>query len=375
MHAVAEALCIIGQVAVALPVETVPLAGARGQVLAAAVILDVEAPPFDRSMVDGFAVRAADAVAGARLRVISHQDAGGEPCLARVIAGTCVAINTGAPLPAGADAILMVEHVAAGEKGEAGGAPAVGDWITVGQGPAPGGGIQKRGADAAGGQEVLPVGTLLGAAQIRNSNGAMLGAMVERWAVLAYGSAWSGDSRAAIRTELERLLGGAEVALVSGSLSMGTRDFVPGLAAELGFAAQVEKVRIRPGKPFLLATRGADDDAAGGSRQYLIGLPGNPVSALVCFHRFVRPLLARLAGESVPGLSVAVSTEGLGANGEREFHQAGILNRNVYPPVVQPLAWKGSADIFTLARANALIVHAAGAIARLAGALVQVLEM
>ena len=404
MHSVTEVIHIIGQMALPLPMIRVPLRLAAGCVLAEAVKMDLDSPPFDRCMLDGYAVRAVDTLEGAQLRIIGRQDAGGAAFTGTVTRGTCVAINTGAPVPAGADAILMVEHTEQS-----------GEFVTVRKSPAAGWGTQRRGADAARGQTVLEAGTLLGpvqiavaaaagvaeiaviprprvavlstgdelvppervpaGGQIRNSNGPMLAALAQRYAVLAGDPQWAPDDPAPIRSKLLEALAGAEVVLVTGSLSMGTRDFVPAVLQEMGFTTHVQTVKIKPGKPFVLATKEERWGGGSAARRFVIGLPGNPVSGFVCFHRFVRPLLARLAGGAMPETGRALCDQGLVANGDREFYQPARLDHRVSPLTVSPLNWRGSADIYTLAKAQALIVHPVRAPLREAGTVVDIIEL
>jgi molybdopterin molybdotransferase len=172
-----------------------------------------------------------------------------------------------------------------------------------------------------------------------------------------------------LREALSRGLREADVLVVTGGMSMGTKDWVPKLLVELGVEIHVEKVKMKPGKPFVFGTK-----EVGGARHYVAGLPGNPVSGYVCFMRLVLPLLGRLyPGMRGAGLGLEAARAGvdLGANGDREFYQPCKVEGGVAVPVV----WKGSADLFTLARANALLVHPAGAGERKAGSAVEVLRL
>ncbi len=302
--------------------------------LAKPVSMDIDSPPFDRALLDGFAVQSKDACAGAQLHIVGRHDAGG-PANCRVAQGQCVAINTGAPLPPGADAVAMVEYTNP--------IPGAADYIQLTKLVANGAGVQRQSSDARAGQAVLEAGMKLtpaalavaaaagadqvwvipkprvavlvtgdelvpvtqrpGPTEIRNTNSMMLTSLVRQCAnvpceVLDLGVAR--DESETIRTALARGLAGSDVLLVSGGMSMGTRDLVPQLLVELGVEIHVQKVRIKPGKPFIFGT--FSPGAPGGDvsqRRYVIGLPGNPVSAFVCFKRFVEPLLRALHGETV----------------------------------------------------------------------------
>jgi molybdopterin molybdotransferase len=132
-------------------------------------------------------------------------------------------------------------------------------------------------------------------------------------------------------------------------MSVGQHDHVPRLLREMGLDLKITKLRIKPGKPFVFATH---------KNGFVFGLPGNPVSAFVCTLRLAARVLTRIAGGSPQTLnSTATLTEDLPANGPREFYQPAVLNG----PTIRPLNWKGSADIYTLATANSLIIRPADA--------------
>jgi molybdopterin molybdotransferase len=167
------------------------------------------------------------------------------------------------------------------------------------------------------------------------------------------------DDVGPIRAALTRTLAACDLLLVCGGMSMGTRDHVPELIKELGVAIHIEKVRMKPGKPFIFGVREAD-----GRRTYVAGLPGNPVSAYVTFQRFVRAAIARLGGSSDGGLHAVRCRAGraLEPNGDREFFQpCKVTGDDSGGLAAQPLTWKGSADLFTLAQADGLIVRPADA--------------
>ena len=416
MHTVQQVLGLLRDAMRMLPEQTMPLGQSCGRVLARPVRMDIDAPPFDRAMRDGYALRAADAAAGARLKIVGRQDAGAE-CGITVVQGTCVAINTGAGIPAGADAVVMVEDTRlASEVVGAGGSQGVATasralaadagLVELLKGATPGMNIQRRGSDAAAGQEVLPAGTRLnpaglavassagagqvwvrrparvavlttgdevvgvedvpGATQIRNTNSAMLCALAEGAGAEVKDLGVARDEREVIRAAVRRGMEIADVLIVTGGMSMGTKDLVPGVLMEEGVVLAVESVKIKPGKTFLFGQAG---------ERMVVGLPGNPVSGFVCFVRFVGPLLrGMMGGDFDVEMERAVCDGALGANEGRVVYQPGILRVEGGELRVTPLEWRGSADIYTLAKANGLIVHGAGGGERGAGSVVEVLR-
>ncbi len=419
MQSVEEVLAVIEEKVRILPVERVGWGAAWGLVLAEPVVMGEESPAFDRAQLDGYAVRAAEVREGVVLEVVGQVNAGGVGNVGGAMGGggTCVAINTGAPMPGGGDAVLMVEYT---EKVEGVGR---GIFIRAKRGVGVGVGIQKRGSDAGAGEVVLEAGCRLwgqqlgicaaagvmggtaggvpvrrvrvavlttgdelveagggrvpGVGQIWNSNHPMLLGLVREATggrvgegVMDLGNC--GDDAGKLRGLLARGLEEADLLVVSGGMSMGTKDLVPALLKELGVEFFVEKVRVKPGKPFIFGSRGRKEGGRGPA--YVCGLPGNPVSAFVTFQRFVREVIARLVGETGGGRMIqAEAGAALEANGDREFYQPCALRRRGSVVVAEPLGWKGSADLFTLAKAQGLIVRAAGAGTVEAGAEVPVL--
>jgi molybdopterin molybdotransferase len=415
MLSVDTVLGVIQQKISALAPQKVVLARALGQVLAEDLRMCEESPRFDRSMVDGFAVRACDVRAGAHLRLVGHLNAGVHGFDGEVQPGTCVRINTGAPMPRGADAVLMVEE----SRLTAAGTPDAGEVeVLRAASLAAGAGMQRRGSDVAAGTVVLRAGQRLNSAglavcaaagaaevvvrrlaaavlttgdelvspgavpqggQIRNSNHPMLCGLLREAAFATVGEGTlldlgsCGDDAPSLRQLLQRGLREADLMVVSGGMSMGTRDLVPPLLRELGVELLVEKVRMKPGKPFLLG-RWEGLKAQGKEATWVAGLPGNPVSAFVTFQRLVRPAIARLLGVvEGPALVGAAAAVEMPPNGDREFYLPCRLRREGAALLAEPLPWKGSADLFTLARAEGLIVRPAEGKAVARGDLIEVL--
>ncbi|HVW38591.1 MAG TPA: molybdopterin molybdotransferase MoeA, partial [Pirellulales bacterium] len=192
--------------------------------------------------------------------------------------------------------------------------------------------------------------------QIRNSNGPMLLACIRRACGVPIELGIARDQREALR---ERITAGlqADALVLSGGVSAGVLDLVPELLAELGVQKVFHKVSVKPGKPlwFGVLDRGEP-------QTLVFGLPGNPVSSLVCFELFVRPALARLAGRPFAGLAAVSArlTAEFVQRGDRDAYHPAWLAESPDGPTVEPLRWKGSADLRALSTANALIRFPSG---------------
>ncbi|HET6210578.1 MAG TPA: gephyrin-like molybdotransferase Glp [Jatrophihabitans sp.] len=315
------------------PVRPVQLdvAEAAGCVLAADVTAGGDVPPFDNSSVDGYAVRAAD-LAGAggepvRLRVLGTVPAG-SVADAPVRSGQAWKVMTGAPLPAGSDAVVMVEDSSAGPDAPLGSA---GDQVALRREVPVGAGVRRAGSDVRAGELVLAAGTVLRPAhlgvlasvgirqvlgyprlrvgvlvtgdelitdgrplqpgQIHESNRAMLMALLRTANCVPVDLGVAGDSVPALERRLAGAIGECDVVLTSGGVSMGDSDPVKAVLDRLGRLTALQ-VAIRPAKPFAF---GVLDGPT-----LLIGLPGNPVSSLVSFELLARPALLHLMGHRDP---------------------------------------------------------------------------
>jgi molybdopterin molybdotransferase len=393
MNSVEQAQSVVRQHARPLAAEHVRLQDALGLVLAEDLVSTVESPPFDKATMDGFAVLASDLSTGeAELAVVEEITAGQLPTRP-VGPGTTTRIMTGAPMPAGADAVVIVErsepvpgeagtqrvrlrddHVRAGQNVMARGtAMRRGDRVLAAGreiGPIEAGVMAEIGAERVQahrrpvvailvtGNELVPAGASPEMGQIRNSNGPMLRALVER----ANGRVEDlGIGRDEV-DELERLIRQgiqADILVLSGGVSAGVLDLVPSVFARVGIEQIFHKVRLKPGKPlwFGVARREPAD-------KLVFGLPGNPVSALVCFELFVRPAIAGLAGQRARrhALRQAVLSKAHHHRSDRPTFFPAKYAQDCEPGNirVEPLKWHGSADLFTLAHADCLIVFPSG---------------
>lgn len=384
MITVAAALEMVLQQSRANPAVDVPLEDALGLDLAADVLADLDSPPFDKALVDGYAVALADLTTlPARLPSVGTVSAGDDASLP-LPPGSTVRIMTGGVVPPGADAVVMWEKVATHPAD--GGKDAAVEFSAA---PRLGEGILRRGASAAAGSRVLPEGLRLTpvhvgvlaeagqeevrvvrrptvallatgaelvppgerpkAGQIRNSNAAMLAACVRQAGSEVLWKRTAGDSLEEIAAAL-RDGRAADLVIATGGVSAGDKDFVPAAMAAAGYEKVFHKVDLRPGKPLWFGV------AETGERRILaFGLPGNPLSTLACFGLFVHPALRRLAGDADPRPRPrkAALAHDFAVEAERETYYPVRLFRTPAGEAVEVHSWQGSADLYGTARANA----------------------
>lgn len=363
------------------PVEQVPLEVALDRFSADDLLAQVPVPSFDNSSMDGFAICAADSRGAAPIRVVGEQPAGLNRHL-RVGPGCAVRVFTGAPLPAGADAVIMQEDaellvaegmscircrepVSEGENVRRAGADLCRGQKMVERGarlgPARIGLLASQGLGEAAvhafprvamlstGDELVRPGGSLGEGQIYNSNGPMLQAMLRRLGIRAATLASCSDEFDDTVQMLSELAGGHDFILLSGGVSVGDRDQVRPALAHLGLTPDVWRVRIKPGKPFLFA-HGLQPEPL-----HVFGLPGNPVSSFVTFLVLVRPALLKWMGASegeiVPPTAVAASAASIANPGDRPHYVRGRLESSQFVP----LGLQQSHALFGLSQANALL--------------------
>jgi len=360
--------------------ETVELLAGAGRVLAEAVLADRDIPPFARSTRDGYAVRAADLFElPARRNVIGEIKAGEslERIPSRVSSGQAVAIMTGAPVPDGADAVVMVEYTARD-----------GDWVEITKGVAAGDNIVPRGAEArqgavlldrglrlndvgvalaasAGktklavyqrprvallttGDEIVEIGGTPGPTQIRNSNSYSLAVQIQEAGGEAVLLPIAPDEPKALR-ELIALGLQSDLLLMTGGVSMGRYDLVEPVLAEMQAEFFFTGAKIQPGRPVVFGRC---------AQRYFFGLPGNPISTMVTFELFARPMLEALAGQAARKLMflhARLKKEIRIKTGLKRFLPA-ILAGEFEDCGVELVRWQGSGDIAATARANCYIV-------------------
>ncbi len=369
-------------------VEEAALAEAAGRVLAEDIAADRDMPAVARAVRDGYAVRAEDLPG--ELRIVGEVRAG-ERFGGKAGRGDAVEIMTGAPVPEGCDAVVMVEH-----------AESAGDRVRIAGRAESGQFINPRGCEARAGEIVLRAGTRLdytgvaalaavgretvtvvrkpsvailatgdeiveiGAApedyQIRNSNAQSLAAQVARAGGVPVTLAPARDDETQTRAAMEKGLE-ADLLLISGGVSAGKYDLVERALAALGAEFYFDRVLIQPGQPAVFGhTRG----------KFFFGLPGNPASTMVTFEIFARAALELIGGQGDATLDMPY------ARLTREFrHRAGItrfLPARFEGGEVTPIAWSGSGDIPAMTRANVYLVAQADRPEYAPGDLIQVLR-
>jgi len=356
-----------------------------GRVLAETVVADRDQPPFNRSARDGFAVRASEALPGVDLTVAGLVRAGERWTGGVLGLGSAIEIMTGAPVPEGADAVVMVEHV-----------ERRGDVIRLltGRAVEAGENIAPRGSEARAGDVVLAAGTVMegaeialaaacgraelkvfrrprvgivatgdelveveatpGPEQIRNSNGYGLAALVAKAGGEVVRLPIAPDRREELEAIILSAARSCDLMLLSGGVSMGKYDLVEEVLVALGAEFFFTGVRMKPGKPVVFGRLPEGDFSA----RFFFGLPGNPVSTQVTFHCFVEPMLRAMSGAGVEGPRFVQATLG-----EDVAEKAGLMR--VLParltadrarPEVRLVAWQGSGDMAANARANCYAV-------------------
>ncbi|PQV58894.1 molybdopterin molybdochelatase [Defluviimonas denitrificans] len=374
-----EALARLFALCPVLAAETVDLRAAADRVLAAPVVARLTQPPFAASAMDGYAIRERDHRAGAVLTVVG-ESAAGRGFGGAVTDGNAVRIFTGAPVPEGAERVVLQEDVTRegaritlGNRLESGAniRPAGQDFRAGDRIEAP---RRLRAADLgliaamnqpqvqvtrrpvvaliATGDELVMPGEVPGPDQIVASNSFALAAMAEAEGAEVRLLPIARDSEESLRSLLT-LAADADLIVTIGGASVGDHDLVGKVAGDMGLERAFWKIAMRPGKP-LMAGRIAGS--------VLLGLPGNPVSSIVCGHLFMLPMLRAMQGlpQGPAPRATARLAEDLPANGPREHYMRATLDRTAAMPVIRPFDRQDSALLSILTRADALLVRPAG---------------
>jgi molybdopterin molybdotransferase len=364
-----EALKIVLQHAYAFKDEAVDITLSAGRILLEDVFSDINMPPFNRSAVDGFACRKSDL--SQPLEIIETVRAGVFP-IKIVKAGQCTRIMTGAPVPEGADCVIMVEETEekesgfirfTGEKTKSNISPFAED-IRVGEK------VLERGiligpqhiaimaavgctkpkvsgmpvvAVIATGDEIVEPHIKPGISQIRNSNGYQLVSQVAKAGAIPLYLGIAPDNEEDTFDAITGAIDKADIVLLTGGVSMGTFDFVPKILEKAGVDILFRTIALQPGKPTIFGTKG---------EKRIFGLPGNPVSSFTIFEILVKPMLMKMMGAGTPVRNIQLP---LGAGYQRtrsdrmQWIPVRIIDGKVFP-----VEYHGSAHIFSLAGAHAL---------------------
>lgn len=398
LTSVADALAIVLAGVEPVGSESVGLQGALNRTLARTVKATLTQPPFNASAMDGYAVRAEDAGAGARLRVAGTA-AAGAAFGGALQPGQAVRIFTGAVVPEGADAVLIQEN-----------AQVSGDEILVAVAVAHGANIRPRGQDFATGETLITAGQKLGPRDVllaaAAGHASLVVARMPRVAILATGNELVAPGQALCDGEIVasngyglaalveaaggnahilpiarddesdiaagvRAADGADILLTIGGASVGAHDLVRPALERAGAQLSLSKVAMRPGKPVFFGTR-----VGAGRVQRCLGLPGNPVSAMIAARIFLVPLVKALLGSSTSEVPIRVRLAvDMPANGPRDHYMRAVLDRGSTPSRATPLANQDSSLISALAAAHCLLHIPAGAPAIAAGTELDALDI
>ncbi len=372
---------ILSRIALGREVEEVALSDALGRFLARPAVSDVDLPPFEKSMMDGYAVHSADLARPEVSLTCIGESRAGEPFAGSVPRGSCIEIYTGAELPAECDAVEQVENTEReGEEVRFHRAVAPERHVShlgeiLGQGREVfGAGRRLTPADQAvlaaigwdpvpvfrrprvsvltTGDELVPARTRPGRGQIREGNTFFLASACAELGCEVLGAGIVPDRADELEQAFGRALEEGDVLITTGGVSVGKYDLVGRTFEALGVEPVLHKVAIKPGKPIWFGVRG---------EQPVFGLPGNPVSSLLGFEVFVRPSLLRLAGAGEADQAERLAFghwrgPSRTASGRQHNLPARRIARKDGGVDLEPVPWRGSADIVAVAESDALVV-------------------
>ena len=321
MIPVDKALELITEHSEILPVEEIDINNALGRVLAEDVPIDINVPPFNRAAMDGYAVVSSDTKKVPVILEVVEEIPAGTRGNKKISSGKCAKIMTGAPVPADADAVVMIENTEELDQSH----------VIIKKSAGPLENICPTGEDARAGETILEKGMTIGSAEvgvlcfagrkkvmvykkpvvsviptgneiiehwkkpkdgmIRNINGPMLLSLLKEMGIEGKYSGIVVDAEKEIMKALEKAIDTSDIILLSGGVSMGKYDLVPDVLSKLGIKVIFHKVKIKPGKPLLFGRKG---------KKLVFGVPGNPVSNLTTFHMFIRPAIKKMMGYKKP---------------------------------------------------------------------------
>jgi molybdenum cofactor synthesis domain-containing protein len=390
MIPISKAVDIVLSEAKLLGVETVNIAEAVGRVLAEDIKADSDLPPFDRSQMDGFAVRAEDTAGAPALLTVVGEAAAGSGWRKTLKKGQAVRIMTGAPLPKGADAVQKVELTIEVQEG-----PNIGQAsVTILEPTKKGRYIVPKAFEVKKGAVVLQKGTVItpeaiavlaafgygevkvgrkprlailatgseivdleqkpGRDQIRNSNSHTVSALAARIGCEVKVLPIARDDMSDLKGQISNAASDADIVVITGGVSVGKYDLTKSALSDLGAEIRFDRIRLKPGKPTVFARLGD---------QFVFGLPGNPVSVAVTFYLFVRAAALKMQGAKDVGMKpgYAVTSRPVKGTKERDSYLPAVLKTDRNGRLLaEPISWHGSSDFIGFAKANGLIVAPRG---------------
>lgn len=401
MISVAEAIQIVLQQTRARETEKVDLPDALGRVLAQNVVADSDLPPFDRSQMDGYAVRAEETTNAPVSLRIAGESAAGKGWHHQLEEGQAVRIMTGAPVPEGADSVQQVELTHELKDGTV---------VELLAAVESGRSIVKRGAEIKAGEVVLRPGVTINAAmmavlaafgyaqvevarrprvavlatgselvsvneqpgqdQIRDSNNYSINAYAELAGAVVQRFPLTRDETSLLKNQIAEAADNFDVVVTSGGVSMGVYDVTKNALRELGAEIFFERVALRPGKPIVFGRLP--------SGALVFGLPGNPVSVSVTFNLFTRTALLGMQGANEPSLkqeTVVLAREIKGTMDRESYLPAQLMTNDDGELIAFPLKWGGSSDFVAFALTTALVIIPAGVKTAEAGSLVKAIRL